>query len=32
MDKIKSAAMMLDFLEEMNGFVKKHEAQTAGCY
>jgi len=28
---MNSAAMMLDFFEELNGFVKKQEAQTAGC-
>ena len=29
---MNSAAMVLDFFEEWNGFVKKQEAQTAGCY
>jgi len=29
---MNNAAMMLDFFEEMDGFVKKQEAQTACCH
>jgi hypothetical protein len=32
MDIINSAAMMLDFFEELNDFVKEQEAKTAGRY
>ncbi|WP_161597121.1 hypothetical protein [Dyadobacter flavalbus] len=29
---INSAAMLLDVFKKMDDFVKKQEAQTAGCY
>jgi len=28
---MNSAAMVLNFFEELNGFEKKQEAKTAGC-